>query len=322
MIKVPAFVDMHCHLREPGFEQKETIETGLASAITGGYAAVCPMANTNPVNDNVETLKFIARPMVYPICAVTKNLEGRELVDFKILKETGAIAFSDDGRPIEDMKLLHDAVQIAKELDILLISHAEDLKTGSEHLAVERELEILSGCRYHFAHISTEKSLDLIHKAKKSMPQLTCETAPHYFSLTNETKFRVNPPLSTPQDIEAVIEALKDGTIDAIATDHAPHTIVEKLSSNPPAGIAGFETAFGVGYTYLVKAGHLTLDELVQKMSINPAKILRIQNDKKILIDTECVWTVQAANFKSKCKISPYEGIKLTGKVIYDKPTD
>ncbi len=317
MVSIPAFVDMHCHLREPGFCEKETIETGLAAAHAGGFGAVCPMANTSPVNDNVETLRFIARDWVYPICSVTKGLQGKELVDFKTLKDNGAIAFSDDGKPIEDMKLLRDAMQIAKELDILLISHAEDLKTGSEWVAVERELEILpSDVRYHFAHISEEKSLDLIGKAKKSLPQLTCETAPHYFSLTNSTKFRVNPPLAAPTDVEAVIEALKDGTINAIATDHAPHTLAEKLSDNPPPGIAGFETAFGVGYTYLVIPGHLTLEQLSEKMSINPAKILRITNDKTILVDTECVWTVHAADFHSKCKISPYEGQILTGKVI------
>ncbi len=316
-MNIPAFVDMHCHLREPGFCEKETIETGLASAHAGGFGAVCPMANTNPVNDNIETLKFIKRDRVYPICAVTKGLLGKELVDFAVLKAAGAVAFSDDGRPVEDMKLLQDAMQVAKELDILLISHAEDLATGSEEIAVERELEILpDGCRYHFAHISEEKSLELIRMAKKNLPQLTCETAPHYFSLTGSTKFRVNPPLAKPQDVEAVIAALKDGTIDAIATDHAPHTLTEKLSPTPPPGIAGFETAFGVGYTYLVKSGHLTLEQLSEKMSLNPAKILRIQNDKTILVDTDCVWTVRAADFKSKCKLSPFEGITLTGKVI------
>jgi dihydroorotase len=317
VIEIAAFVDMHCHLREPGFPEKETFETGLDAAYAGGFGAVCPMANTNPVNDNVETLRFMLRDGVYPICAVTKGLQGKELVDFQTLKDNGAIAFSDDGRPVGDMKLLLDAMQIAKELGILLISHAEDLATGSEEIAVERELEILpDGVRYHFAHISREKSLNLIRLAKKSLPQLTCETAPHYFSLTNATQFRVNPPLVVEQDKEAVIEAFKDGTIDVIATDHAPHTLAEKLSNTPPPGIAGFETAFGVGYTYLVKAGHLTLGQLSEKMSHNPAKILRITNDKTILVDTDCEWTVRAADFKSKCKISPFERYKLTGKVI------
>ncbi|MDR1169181.1 MAG: dihydroorotase [Heliobacteriaceae bacterium] len=335
MIKVPAFVEMHCHLREPGFEEKETIETGSASAIAGGYAAVCPMANTNPVNDNPETLKYILSKAkdinIYPICAITKGLAGKELTDMKTLKESGAAAFSDDGRPIEDMGLLYEAMQTAKELDILLISHAEDSSIHdkykfSEDIATARELEVLrsaGGTRYHFAHVSTKRSIDLIRQAKKDGLNVTCETAPHYFSLSKEdiidARFKVNPPLRGAEDVEAVIEGLKDGTIDVIATDHAPHTLEEKQKSwaDAPMGIAGFETAFGAANTYLVKAGHLTLEELIQKMSYNPTKILGISNKGNFaLIDEDFEWTVKAADFKSKCKISPFEGKRLTGKVI------
>ncbi len=335
--KVPAFVDMHCHLREPGFEQKETIETGCASALAGGFGIICPMANTNPVNDNLETLKYVLDKSkntgvdVRPICAITKGLQGKELTDMKALKDAGAIAFSDDGRPVEDMKMLYDAMMMAKELGVLLISHAEDgsirdTHKFSEDVATARELEVLRnvpGCRYHFAHVSTKRSLDLIRQAKKEIPTLTCETAPHYFVPNlkvdkSDARFKVNPPLRDAQDIEAVIEALKDGTIDVIATDHAPHTIEEKNLpwAQAPMGIAGFETAFALGNTYLVKPGYLTLDELVEKMSTNPAKILGVEVNSFTLIDENLEWTVRAADFKTKCKLSPFEGLRLTGKCI------
>jgi dihydroorotase len=306
------------------------------------------MANTNPVNDNLETLNYVIastgsqsgakqsrKDMVFPICAITKNLEGKEINDLKLLKEAGAVAFSDDGRPIEDMALLFEAMKLAKVLDVLLISHAEDSsihdsEAFSEDVATARELEVLRNvnCRYLFALVSTKRAVDLIRKANQDGLNVTCETAPHYFSLSkedivnNEARFKMNPPLRTPEDVAAVIEGLKDGTIDVIATDHAPHTIAEKQLpwAQAPMGIVGFETAFALGYTYLVKPGRLTLDELVQKMSTNPAKILRISNGGKCenfaVIDENLEWTVKAADFKSKCKISPFEGKKLTGKVI------
>lgn len=341
---MPAFVEMHCHLREPGFEEKETVETGVNSAIAGGYAAICPMANTNPVNDNVETLKFIqnasAKIAIFPICAVTKGLSSADFVDFRLLKDAGAIAFSNDGKPLEDMDLLKKVLLKAKEEDVLIISHAEDTKYApeqneSEFSAVLRELDAVreTDARYHFAHISTAESLGLIHEAKQEGWNVTCESAPHYFTLSkndiidNHARFKMNPPLRSDADKEAVIEGFLDGTIDVIATDHAPHTIEEKNLpfEQAPMGIVGFETAFSLAFECFVKTNLLTLNSIVKKFSSNPAKILGLkefggieigQNANLAIFDPDFEWTVEAAKFRSKCKISPFEGRKLKGKII------
>lgn len=339
-IITPGFIEMHCHLREPGFEYKETLETGIESALAGGYTAICPMANTNPVVDNSETLKFIldksvqiAKTQVLPICAITKGLKGEELTNLKSLKSQGAIAFSDDGKPLENLKLFKEVL----ESDELIISHAEDsnLLTDplSESVAVARELEILrtTGERLHFAHISTKRAIGLIREAKKDGLNVTCETAPHYFTFTceNETsdgRFKMNPPLRTKEDLNAVIEGLKDGTIDCIATDHAPHSLEEKTKpfADAPFGIVGFETALGASLK-LVNDGHLTINQLIEKLSSNPAKILKLENQGQIkigqkanltIINPNCTYTVDAKDFKTKCKISPFEGMELKGKAV------
>ena len=342
-IIMPAFVEMHCHLREPGFEEKETVETGVNSAIAGGYAAICPMANTNPVNDNIETLKFIRNASdkigIFPICAVTKGLSSGEIVDFKLLKEAGAIAFSNDGKPLEDMDLLKKVLLKAKAEDVLIISHAEDTKYApeqneSEFSAVLRELDAVreTDARYHFAHISTAESLGLIHEAKHEGWNVTCESAPHYFTLSkddiidNHARFKMNPPLRSEADKEAVIEGFLDGTIDVVATDHAPHTIEEKNLpfERAPMGIVGFETAFSLAYERFVRTNLLTLSSIVKKFSSNPAKILGLKEFGGIeigqyanlaIFDPDFEWTVEAAKFRSKCKISPFEGRKLKGKI-------
>ena len=330
-------IDMHCHLREPGYEYKETISTGLASAINGGYSAVCPMANTKPVNDNPETLKFMKEKAgnynLLPICGTTKNLEGKELSDIKELKKLGAIAFSNDGKPVSDQNILADALKTGE----LIISHAEIMELNgspeSEFKAVENELNTLrkSGGRLHFAHMSTKESIELIRNAKKEGLRVTAETAPHYFSLfrteinMNNPIYKVNPPLRTQEDVIAVIEGLQDGTIDVIATDHAPHSKKEKnrIYGAAPMGIAGFETALGVALTYLKK--HLTIEEILDKFTKNPAKILGINDFGEIktgnkanmvIIDPEAEWIVRGNNFKSKCKFTPFEGHKLNGKAV------
>jgi len=333
-IIVPGFVDMHCHLREPGFEYKETIETGLKAAQNGGYVAVCPMANTNPVADNVETIKYEldkAKNLgvkVFPIAAASKGLNGEELTDFEALKEAGAVAFSDDGKPFKDMELFRKMLQTGE----LIISHAED-----EADEVEEELEILknvsgqSVCNLHFAHISTKHAVESIRKAKEEGLQVTCETAPHYFTFTKEDetadgRFKMNPPLRTKDDLEAVIEGLKDGTIDCIATDHAPHSLEEKTKpfSEAPFGIVGFETALGVSLK-LVQDGYLTINQLIEKLSVNPTKILGLSSFGSIkigqkanltIIDPDVEYIVKAEEFKSKCKISPFEGMIFKGKAI------
>ena len=359
----PGLVDMHCHLREPGFESKETIKTGIQSALAGGYTAICPMANTLPAVDNLMTLKYTfdrAKEAdeigFYPICAVSIGLQGQNLVNMSELKDNGAVAFSDDGRPLENLKLYRVALEYADSLGALIISHSEDssLATGgvinegatstrlglqgisdlAESVAVARELEVLrySGGKLHFAHISTKRSIELIRQAKKDGLSVTCETAPHYFSLSDEdiktfeAKFKMNPPLRSREDKEAVIEGLQDGTIDVIATDHAPHTLEEKLMpiQKAPMGIVGFETSLGLCITNLVDRGYLTLSQVIEKLSLNPARILNIkQGNIKIgepanltVIDSDVEWIVDASKFKSKCKISPFDGKKLRGRVL------
>lgn len=360
----PGLVDMHCHLREPGFEGKETIKTGIESALTGGYTAICPMANTKPVIDNLMTLKYTIDKSkeaddigFYPICSLTENLEGHRLVNISELKENGAVAFSDDGRPVENMKLLKIALEYVNSQDSLIISHSEDsnlaaggvinesyissklglkgISTLSESVAIARELEVVRelSAKYHFAHISTKRSVELIRQAKKDGLKVTCETAPHYFSLTQEdmvdfdARYKVNPPLRTKEDLKAIIEGLKDGTIDIIATDHAPHKFEEKMLpiQNAPMGIVGFETALGLTLTNLVDTGKLTLIDAIEKLSYAPAKILKLESQGKIqigtkanltIIDTNLEWTVNPSEFKSKCKLSPFENKKLKGKAI------
>lgn len=328
---VPGLIDMHCHLREPGFEYKETIETGLESALNGGFVAVCPMPNTNPVADNVETIQLevnkaaaIGSVNVFPIAAATKGLNGKQLVDFKALKQAGAVAFSDDGKPFWNWELFKESLKSGE----LIISHAED-----ESTEVEKEIEILRevGGKLHFAHISTKVAIDLIRQAKKDGLNVTCETAPHYFNFTKEDvtengRFKMNPPLATQEDLQAVIEGLKDGTIDCIATDHAPHSLAEKEKpfADSSFGIVGFETALSASLK-LVHDGHLMMNQLVEIMSTNPAKILNLKTYGQVKIgqlanltiidtDTKCIMT--ANDFKTKCKITPFEGREYRGKAV------
>lgn len=330
---MPGMIEMHCHLRTPGFEYKEDMESGIAAALAGGYSAICPMANTNPVIDNTDTLDDVyARAKgigLFQICAITKGLKGQELVDFEALYRHGAIAFSDDGRPLENMDLYAKALKSGH----LIISHAEDSETLSEELAVERELNLLrqSCAKLHFAHISTKGSIDLIRKAKEQGLNVTCETAPHYFTfscydVTQDGRFKMNPPLRSKEDVLAVIEGLQDGTIDCIATDHAPHSLDEKTRSfaEAPFGIVGFETALGVSMS-LVHNGFLTMEQLVEKLSLNPAEILglcdygcvKVGNKANLtIIDPDFEWIVDEKVFKSKCKISPFNNMKMKGKAI------
>lgn len=330
-IIMPGLVDMHCHLREPGFEYKETIETGVESALNGGFVAVCPMANTNPVADKVKIIKLeidkaaaIGGVNVLPIAAATKDLDGKELVDFKALKQAGAVAFSDDGKPFWNWELFKESLKSGE----LIISHAED-----ESTEVEKEIQILKevGGKLHFAHISTKIAIDLIRQAKKGGLNVTCETAPHYFTFTREDltengRFKMNPPLASKEDLQAVIRGLQDGTIDCIATDHAPHSLEEKEKSfaDSPFGIVGFETALSASLK-LVHDGHLTLNQLVEKMSANPARILNLDNFGRIkigqlanltIVDTDTKYTIAASEFKTKCKITPFEGLEFKGKAI------
>lgn len=361
---LPGLVDAHCHLREPGYEYKEDIESGTRSAAVGGFTSIACMPNTNPVIDNQSIVKYIINRSkqeemvnVYPIGAISKRLEGKELSEIGELKFAGAVALSDDGKPLESASLMKKAMEYSSMFDITIISHCEEptlaeegvmnegyqstilglkgIPSASEEIMVAREIILSEYTKVpvHIAHVSTELSVDLIRNAKKRGVQVTCETCPHYFALTDEacsdfnTFAKVNPPLRTKKDVDAIIEGLKDGTIDIIATDHAPHHIDEKnVEFNVAAfGISGFETAFPLAITYLVKPGHLTLKELVEKMSVNPSKLLgltkgalEIGSSADItIIDMDEEFIVDVKKFKSKGKNSPFDGFKLNGSVYY-----
>ncbi|QNU68487.1 dihydroorotase [Ruminiclostridium herbifermentans] len=364
MYVLPGLVDAHCHLREPGFEYKEDIESGTRSAAKGGFTSIACMPNTNPVLDNEAMIMYIINKAktdgivnVYPIGAVTKGLKGEELSEIGEIKFAGAVALSDDGRPVNNSALMKKAMQYASMFDITIISHCEDLDLVDEGLMNEGYYSSILGLKgnpapaeevmiardlilaeytkatVHIAHVSTELGVDLIRNAKRRGVNVTAETCPHYFSLTEKacegfnTNAKVNPPLRTQKDVEAIIEGLKDGTIDIISTDHAPHHIDEKnvefkLAAN---GMVGFETAFPLAITYLVKPGHLTVEELVNKMCVNPSKMLglnkgtiEIGKSADILIfDINEQYTVDTSTFESKSKNSPFDGFKLYGQPQY-----
>jgi dihydroorotase len=361
---IPGLVDAHCHLREPGLEYKEDIETGTQSAAVGGFTSIACMPNTNPVIDNESVVRHIISRAkqdgfvnVYPIGAVTKGQAGEELSEIGELKFAGAVAISDDGKPVKKASIMKKALQYASMFDITVISHCEDLElaeegfmnegyqstvmglkgipSAAEEIMVARDLILAeyTNAPIHIAHVSTELSVDLIRNAKKRGVKVTCETCPHYFVLTEEacegfnTLAKVNPPLRTHKDVEAIIEGLKDGTIDIIATDHAPHHIDEKNVEFAAAanGLVGFETALPLAITYLLKTNALTLEQIVEKMCINPSKILGLNKGSLeagkaadiSIIDIDEDVTVDINKFKSKSKNSPFNGFKLKGAVYY-----
>ncbi len=361
---LPGLVDAHCHLRDPGFEYKEDIETGTRSAAKGGFTSIACMPNTSPVIDNQAIVKYIINKAkqegvvnVYPIGAISKGLKGEELSEIGELKFAGAVAVSDDGKPLRNSSLMKKALQYSSMFDITVISHCEDLElvdegmmnegymstilglkgipSAAEEIMVSRDLILAEYTKIpvHIAHVSTELSVDLIRHAKRRGVKVTCETCPHYFTLTEEacdgfnTFAKVNPPLRTKKDVQAIIEGLKDGTIDIIATDHAPHHADEKNVEFAVAanGMVGFETALPLCITYLVKPGYLTIEQLVEKMCVNPSKILGLNKgcievgasaDVTIFdIDEELIVDIQ--NLSSKSKNSPFDGFKLQGVVYY-----
>ena len=360
-IVAPGLVDMHCHLRDPGYEYKEDIESGTRSAAKGGFTSVACMPNTDPVIDNAPLAQFVinkakqvGKVNVYPIGAISKGLKGEQLADIGELKFAGVVGVSDDGCPVNSSSLMRRAMEYAKMFETLVISHCEALdmldegvmnegytstflglkgiNSAVEEIQVARDV-ILSektDTPIHICHVSTVGSVEIIRQAKKKGLKVSCETCPHYFTLTEEacigfdTNAKMNPPLRTQKDLEAIIEGLADGTIDAIATDHAPHHVDEKnLEFNEAKnGIVGFETALGLGYTYLVKTGKLTLNEFIKKMTANPANLLglnkgTIEEGKTadiVVIDTENEYEVKVSDFESKAKNSPYDGYKLFGK--------
>ena len=358
----PGFIDIHVHLRDPGLTHKEDILTGCKAAAAGGVTSVCCMPNTKPVTDNEEVLSYIldkakeADARVYPIASITKGMKGEELNDIAHLHACGAVAVSDDGRPVENGGMMLKALKEACAAGVPVISHCEDLSIidggiinegeisrelgvkgmdrASEDSITAREIVLAesSDTAIHIAHVSTKGSVQLIREAKARGVKVTCETAPHYMMMTIELlrnsveQLRMNPPLRTEKDRLAIIEGLKDGTLDAIATDHAPHTPEEKADfEKAPNGSIGMETSFSASYTALVKTGELSLAELVKKMSTNPARILKIEGGElKVgasadiaLIDINQKWTVDPEKLHGKSKNTPFKGKELYGKVKY-----
>ena len=356
---VPAFADIHVHFREPGFTAKENIHTGSMAAARGGYTVVCAMPNLDPVPDSPGTLAVEQAAIdrdavirVLPYCSITKGRKGLELVDFKALKGL-CCAFSDDGSGVQDGEMMRGAMQAAARENVILAAHCEDnalLRGGyihdgrycaghghkgicseSEWGQIARDLEICeeTGCRYHVCHISTKESVALIRSAKARGVRVTCETAPHYLTLCEDDlqedgRFKMNPPLRSAEDREALIEGLLDGTIDAIATDHAPHTAEEKSRglAHSAMGIVGLETSFPVLYTALVRTGRLPLERLVELMGASPRRIFRLggglgpgQPADIAVLDLDNEYTIDSRDFLSKGKSTPFDGWRVRGRV-------
>ncbi len=362
MIVAPGLIDMHTHLREPGYEYRETIASGSAAAVAGGFTSIACMPNTRPVNDNRSVTEFILRKAavanlanIYPIGAISMGSDGKQMTEFWDLREAGIVALSDDGNPVMDAALMRRAMEYASSLDLPVIQHCEDrnLSAGglmnegypstilglpgipaiAEEVIVARDILIAeyTGTRIHFAHISTSGSVRLIRDAKKRGLRVTAETAPHYFTLTDEslwnydTNYKVSPPLRGKADVSAIKEGLADGTLDAIACDHAPHGRTDKEVEFEYAanGISGLETSLGLSLN-LVHEGVLTWPELIAKMSCNPARILNLPKgtlakgaDADItVIHPELAWSVDAGAFRSLGKNSPFSGRKLKGRAV------
>ena len=360
-IVTPGLIDMHVHLREPGHEYKETIETGCLAAAFGGFTAICCMPNTNPVNDCRQVTEYILQKAqaadsvrVYPVAAISKGLKGDGLCEYAELKEAGAIAVSDDGNPVQNSQLMRRALEYSKGFDLPVISHCEDLDlaaggamneggvatqlglggipNASESIMVMRDIALceLTGVPVHIAHVSTRESVRAIKDAKKRGIPVTAETAPHYFSITDgavkeyNTNAKMYPPLRSDQDREAVCQGIADGTIDVIATDHAPHSFIEKQVEFDRAanGIIGLETSVSLSLK-LVENGVISMAVLVEKMSTNPARILGLENNLLIgrpaditIIDPERSYRVNADNFKSLSRNTPFDGWDMKGKAV------
>jgi dihydroorotase len=359
---LPGLIDLHAHLREPGFEFKETIRTGTAAAVRGGFTTVCCMPNTNPVNDNPSVTGFILKKTaeegscsVCPIGAITKGQKGEELAEIGLMREAGCVGFSDDGRPVMSSLMMRRALEYTKAFGVPVISHCEDLSLSdggvmndgllatmlglkgvpaeAEDIMVARDILLarLTGGRVHIAHVSTAGSVALIRRAKEEGVTVTAETCPHYFSVTEDavqgynTNAKVNPPLRTARDVEAIREGLRDGTIDIIATDHAPHHSDEKLQEfdKAPSGISGFETALGLSLK-LVHEGVLTWPELVEKMSLGPARILGLPRGTLkegseadiTIVDAGREFIVEPRSFISLGKNTPFGGWSLKGTPV------
>ncbi|RAV04710.1 dihydroorotase [Paenibacillus sp. YN15] len=357
----PGFIDMHTHLREPGFEHKETIATGTRSAARGGFTTIACMPNTRPVTDNPETIKLILEKArtegngvrVLPYGTISKQELGRELTDFAALKEAGAVAFSDDGVGVQNSKMMKDAMRLAQSLGMTVVAHCEDdsllegaavtegafaakhglkgIPNESEAIHVGRDILLAeaTGVHYHVCHVSTEQSVRLIRQAKAVGINVTAEVCPHHLVLSDEdipgldADWKMNPPLRTPRDVEAVLAGLEDGTLDIIVTDHAPHSPEEKAKGleKAPFGIVGFETAFPLLYTKFVQTGRWTLEFLLERMTRKPAEVFGLEQGRLeagaaadlVLVDLDRSAAVDPDEFLSKSRNTPFTGWKLAG---------
>ena len=363
LIVTPGFIDLHVHLREPGQSHKETIAYGTAAAAAGGFTSICPMPNTSPVNDSAEITQWMQAPErgavvnVFPIAAATLGSQGRNLTDFKALKRAGAVAVTDDGKPILDDAIMREALRAAAALGIPVIQHAEDTRqtkgcvmnagatavrlglrgmlAEAEAGVVERDIRLAEQTKAHLhvAHISTLAALKAVRRGKREHVRVTCEITPHHFVLTDEdvgdynTHAKMNPPLRSEADREAMLAALADGGIDCIATDHAPHAAHEKNVEfdRAPFGITGLETALGLVITKLHLENKIPLTRIVELLSTNPAKLIGLAGRGTLakgsyadvtIFDPKKRWTFEAAKSLSKSKNTPFDGWQLTGKVV------
>lgn len=361
LVLMPSLFDMHVHLRDPGFTHKEDVLTGCAAALAGGVTGVLAMPNTSPPCDNPETIRYIIEKAqgtgvdVYPVGCITGGMSGNGLNDYDALKEAGCICISDDGKPVENAEMMRKALELSKENGLLVASHCEDLsiisggiinkgemseKLGvkgmdraSEDYITAREIILASSAdaRIHICHVSTEGSTDIIRFAKSKGVKVTCETAPHYFMLTDkllekrDADYRMNPPLRTDRDVRAIIEGIKDGTIDCIITDHAPHAAAEKADfEKAPNGVVGLETSLAAALTALYHTGEVSLNKIVELMCVNPRKILGLdipaiepgKSADLVIADINRKWTVDPEKLHSKSHNTVFKGMTLTGKLL------
>lgn len=356
----PGLVDMHVHLREPGREDEETIASGSRAAAAGGFTAIACMPNTQPVIDSQGLVQFVKSRQVpecrvFPVGAVTKGSLGEELAEIGDMYHSGAVAISDDGRPVSNSNLMRRALDYCRMFDIPVISHCEDkflsadgamnegalatklglrgIPNAAEAAMAARDVMLadLTGGRVHIAHVSCAETVDIVRRAKRAGVKVTAETCPQYFILSQETvigydsMMRVNPPLRSKADLMTIIDALKDGTIDCIATDHAPHSSEEKEVEfdQAPCGMLGLETSLGLCWTHLVEKNILTVSQLAEKMAVNPARILKIENaiePKAVanltIFDPRAEWEVDPTKFRSKSRNTPFKGYKLKGRAV------
>jgi dihydroorotase len=377
LVVAPGFIDMHTHLREPGQEYKETIETGAAAAVAGGFTSVCAMPNTDPVNDSAAVTRFIIERAerarlanVFPIGAITKASGGAELAEMGEMKRAGIVAVSDDGRPVPSSGMMRRAMEYARGFDLTVVDHCEDrslvaggvmhegrislllglrgMPAAAEEMDAVRDCMLveLTGARVHLAHVSTRGAIEAVRRAKERGLEVTCEVAPHHFALTDETvegydtNTKMSPPLRSPEHVAAILEGLRDGTIDAIATDHAPHHADEKALEfdHAPFGITGLETGVALALDRLVHEGVIGLERLVELCSVNPARIFGL-NDRGTLrpgawgditiLDPDLGWTFDVRRSRSRSRNTPFDGwtfrgaavaTLVAGRILYQHP--